>query len=250
MKQVLLHPQAALQLADHYTRSKYFNPPIKYICGVLYGISDGFKSEICSSEESLIIDDSDSMILDIDVFNNLKEYHMKNYKNEVPIGWYSCHKLKNEEINSLNSLFENNFDVHLRLEYNYYSESSFSVYGRIHGNAWEVLQFQFHSEHAENVGILQLQSDGNAENQVQFVRMALLSLDNSLSIIEEFLNKTLNKEIPFHHDLVRQCNDIIYYFAYNGTNHQDIRQIENAQLSLIVTNLAELTIAHLNKNKK
>ena len=239
---IIIHPQAILQISDHFTRSKYFIDQIEFICGIIYGYSDGFNFEICSTVESLIIETDSHYNLDSEVYYGLHKHHIDNFKDEIPIGWYIISPINEKNINLLNIPFENKFEVFLRIEFLFNNENIFKIFKKTRNNFWNEINYIYKSELAERVGLIGLQSEGNAENQISFLKFAFKSLNNQLEKIENYLIKIKNKEIPFNYELVRKSSDIIQYFKHQKLKNNSSNLLEISKLSYLTTLITEVLL--------
>ena len=243
---VIIHPQTDFQIADHATRSKYQNPDIKYICGVLYGTITK-NIEICSSTESLLNEVDGSLEVDKTAYSAIDLHHTKNYVEEIPIGWYSTQNFDEETISKMNSAFQKIFNVVVRIQYNQEGEHPITVFLPKEGQEtktieWVETRFSYESELAERVAIVQLQGDGTAENRISFQQDAYVALEKQLSIIEKYLEKVKNGEIPFDHDNVRRAATIARWWKQRHINQEKDSKIPSAQISYVIGMLAETIV--------
>ena len=110
-----VHPQVALQLADHYINAQIIKPPRKYNCGILFGINDGTTIELTASFEIPVSDDCEP---DNSSFRILSKQQIALYKEEQLIGFYTIGKYSDEEISKLLVNFEHlGISTIVRIEY-------------------------------------------------------------------------------------------------------------------------------------
>ena len=242
-KYYVVHPQVALQIADHATRSQFFSKDFvqkhKFIIGILYGFADDRKIEVCSTCESIVNETSSGYEVDKLAFDCISRHHNLNYVGEVELGWYNITPMKDNEINAVNAAFEKIFKVQLRITFMQTGEHTLVLNVPENDGKWRQTLYKYRSELAEHVAISQVQSQGNANNQISFTEDAYKALDKELEIIQDFLEKTMTGAIPFQPDLVRKCNDIALWFRHAQPDRQTEIAIEEGQLALLSGLLAE-----------
>ena len=239
----VVHPQVALQIADHRTRSdfmkKEFKENYKYIIGIIYGFIDERKLEICSTTEMVVGKVGDGYEVDEEAYNPINIHHVRNYVGEIELGWYNITPMSDVEINAVNAAFAKKFEVQVRVTYSDDGEHALKLFVPAGAGKWAEVIYKYQSELAEHVGIMQVQSQGDANKQISFTADAYQALDKQLKIIQDFLLKTKEGKIPFHSDLVRRCNDIGLWFNHSRRNFDDEVNIEEGQLALLCGLLAE-----------
>jgi len=235
---VIVHPLSLLQIADHHTRSEFFTEYFDFLCGVIYGMNDGTKIEVCSVIEAYLIREDDKIRIDSEAYEGLTKHHSMNYKNETPIGWYIIGKPCNDDIEAINKAFSSKFEVFLRGEFDDNQAESLALY-YFEKNEWNPVKYSYESELAERVGLLQLQSEGNAESQVNFSVSAFQSLKSHLNNIIQYLNAVKNGDIPFNADLIRRCNTIAIWWVSPSPIAEIDQYITEAQLSLLCGLIAQ-----------
>ena len=239
----IVHPQVALQIADHTTRSNFFAKDFiskyKYVIGILYGFCDERKIEICSTCEAIVSKEGDSYVVDKTAYECITRHHNLNYVGEIELGWYNITPMDAEEINAVNAAFEKLFKVQIRVTYQKSDGHALVLNVPSNGGQWKEVIYKYRSELAEHVAISQIQSQGDAIKQISFTAEAYSALDNELAIIQDFLKKTMEGQIPFHPDLVRKCANIALWFIHSRPDEQSNIAIEEGQLSLLAGILAE-----------
>ena len=246
--EVIVHPQAVLQIADHATRSKYQSSDIKYICGVIYGIITN-KIEISSSTESLLNEVDGSLEVDNLAYKTIDLHHSKNFVDETPIGWYTTQEFSPETIMQMNSAYQSLFDVHLRVQYNQEGNHPITIYLLNKENEESDVQcqetiFEYESELAERVALVQLQADCNADSQISFMKDAYSALDKQLSKICDFLVKVQKGELPFDHDLVRRAATVAKWWKQGHLKTTKDSSIQSAEISHIIGLLGETIVEY------
>ena len=252
--EVILHPQAILQVSDHATRSKYQSSDIKYICGVIYGTITR-KIEVCSSTESLLHEIDGHLEVDTEAYKTIDFHHSKNFVDESPIGWYTTQVFPPETIKLMNDAFQKLFNVILRIQYNEDGEHPITVFlphKEQEGDEieWIETRFEYESELAERVALVQLQADGTAEMQISFQLDAYVALDKQLEKIQNYLQKVKNGELPFDHDLVRRAATIAKWWKQSHLKQTPDSSIPQAQISYIIGLLGETIVEYESVLKK
>lgn len=247
----VVHPQAILQIADHTSRSEFFDPPIKYLCGFILGSSDGPKIEIHSAFEANIQERGGKLRLDNRTFKSMREQHQKIYPSEVVIGWYTCKQYDEETLNALREIFEaiDHTDSLIRGEFIPENDRPLTLYVT-KNDEWVPVDYSFESELAERIAMMQLQAEGDAESQVQFTADAFRSLDSHLAIIEEYLTKMAEGEIPFDPIMARKCADIAQWWTHKDSSSDQDTILEQENLGLLVGLLAEAITNFESSNRK
>lgn len=247
----VVHPQAILQIADHTTRSQFFGPQFKYICGFILGSSDGPKIEIHSAFEANIIEREDGLRLDRESFRIMRGQHQKIYPGEVVIGWYTCRAYDDATLMALAEVFEGveHTDSLIRGEFLPDGDKLLTIYVN-KNEEWIPVEYNFESELAERIAMMQLQSEGNAESQVQFTADAFKSLDHHLEIIENYLTQMAEGAVPFDPVIARKCADIAQWWTHKNNGDDENKVIEQENLALLVGLLAETLAGFESKNRK
>lgn len=222
---IIVHPQAMLIISDHYSRLPYDkpDPPIKYHVGVLLGKYEGDKVVVLSALEVLIIDNDDKVKLDIPMYNREMDLHKSIYPNNKAIGWYILDKCSHEEHLAISDALSaaNDFDNLLFGEFLPDDESHpFHLFIQ-KGTEFVPTEYSYETELAERIAMLQLQSQGKPESQIIFTENAFRSLDKDLSILQEYLEKVANKEVPFEPTIVRECANVAQWWNYNKEDSSD-----------------------------
>ena len=239
----IVHPQVALQIADHTTRSNFFEKSFlskyKFVIGILYGFSDERKIEICSTCEAIVSKEGDSYVVDKTSYECITRHHQLNYVGEIELGWYNITPMNATEINAVNAAFEKYFKVQIRVTYMKGEGHALVLNIPQNGGQWKEVIYKYRSELAEHVAISQIQSQGDAAKQISFTDEAYNALDKELEIIQDYLQKTMEGKIPFNPDLVRKCGDIGLWFLHSRPDQQADIAIEEGQLALLSGLLAE-----------
>lgn len=251
---VIIHPQALLQITDHATRSKYQSASIKYICGVIYGSCTGVKGmkelkiELSSTTEALVTDVGDKLEVDKEAYDCINAHHSKNFVDEIPIGWYHTQFLEDEIIQKMNDAFSAFFDVVVRAKYNDGDHPITVFIPGAEPHTWKEVPYTYESELAERVALVQLQADGNADNQISFTQDAYNALDKQLCLIVDYLEKTKKGEVEFNPELVRKCATVSKWWKQSYMKSTS-SIVPSAQLSHVIGMLAE-TVVEFEKNGK
>ena len=237
---IVVHPQAILQIADQAARAKYVDPPSDYSCGVILGTTDGPKIEINSAIEMRTIKNANKVSIDREVYRTLFRHHHNIYPNEIAIGWYSCKNLPKDDLKALQEAFEalDHTDEYIRGEFLADREQPLVLYS-MKGDQWFPVEYSYESELAERIAMMQIQSEGNAESQVQFTADAFRSLDAQLAVIEKYLSDVANGTAKFNAELVRRCADVGQWWNHKARDEADERILEQENVALLVGMLAE-----------
>ena len=251
----VVHPQVALQIADHRTRSNYttkeFKAKYKYVIGIIYGYTDERKIELCSTTETIVNKVGSGYEVDKSAYEPINNHHMVNYVGEIELGWYNITPMSAAEITAVNAAIEKIFKVQIRVTYSDEGEHALKLFVPKGSDSWTEVLYKYQSELAEHVAIMQVQSQGDANKQISFTADAYHALDKQLKIIQDFLTKTKEGKIPFNPDLVRKCNDIGLWFIHSRRNFDEEVNIEEGQLALLCGLLAEaMTTAEKNMPKE
>ena len=237
---IVVHPQAILQIADQAARAQYLDPPSEYVCGVILGTTDGPKIEINSAIEVRTIKNANKVTIDREVYRTLFRHHHNIYPSEVAIGWYSCKDLSKDDLKALQEAFEaiDHADDYIRGEFLADREQPLILYS-VKGDQWFPVEYSYESELAERIAMMQIQSEGNAESQVQFTADAFRSLDAQLAVIENYLNNVANGSAKFNAELVRRCADVGQWWNHKPRAEDDDSVLEQENVALLVGMLAE-----------
>ncbi|OHS99554.1 hypothetical protein TRFO_33964 [Tritrichomonas foetus] len=258
---VLVHPQAMLVLSNHYSRIKYdkIDPPLPAHCGFLLGNVDGSKIEVTSALEARVTIKDGKLTLDIPFSKRAIDLHRTIYANDLPIGFYVCstkNKQSEEELRKLDEAFSafENFDCILIGEF-YIDEKNTKVSPlSLHisrGTNLIPVDFTYEAEHAERIAMMQLQSEGDAESQIQFTASAFKSLDHDLSLVQSYLERVAKKELPFDPVLVRKAANFAQWWDHNSTEEENgDRAEEQANLALLCGMMLEAMTAYEEHAKK
>ena len=215
---VFIHPQAMLVLSDHFSRLPYDLPesPLPIDAGFLLGNYDGPQIVVTNAFEIVTRDRNGKIVLDREFLSNQLDLHNSIYPNDQPIGWYVLKKHDHSELIKVAEALKA-FD---KFEYLLFGEflpnengnsSPFRLYTP-KGNEFVPIEFTYESHLAENISMLTLQSEGNAESQIQFTAKAFHSLDMDLETIEKYLVGVRDGKIPFDSSLMLNCANIAQFF--------------------------------------
>jgi hypothetical protein len=239
---VILHPAAMFQISDHSTRSRYDTNTYPYRVGILLGTTDGLSVEVHSSLPGSATLSDGVVTIDHECLSRLLLQHVAIYKTEVIVGWYSCLPLKPTDFRLLTDAFQRelreNDEILVSAEFLHDRDPQLAVY-LSKGDTQVPVDYSYESELAERIAIMQLQSEGNAESQVQFTADAYRSLENHLKLIEDYLNDVANGKKPFDPVLVKKAADIAQWWNHSASNQTENRELEEANLALLVGLMAE-----------
>jgi hypothetical protein len=241
----IVHPQVALQIADHKTRSNFFEPEFKakckFVIGIIYGYVDERKTELCSTTEIIVNPVAGGYEVDNKAYHFINNHHMVNYVGEIELGWYNISPMNDKEIAAVNAAMEKIFKVQIRITYDEKKKYTLNLFAP-NEKEWIPVFYRYQSELAEHAAIMEVQSQGDAKKQISFTADAYNAFDQQLQVIQEFLLKTKEGKIPFNPDLVRRCNDIGLWFIHSRRNIENEVNIEEGQLALLCGLLAEAMI--------
>lgn len=240
---VAVHPQAILQIADHASRSKFFDSSMEYLCGFILGSSDGAKIEVHSSMEACIVKSGDNISIDKSarsVFNIMYKQHKQIYPTECVVGWYTCKPYPLDIVNTLREVFDSveHSDISIRGEFVEDGAHPLKLY-MTRGDSWIDLEYEYKSELAEQIAIMQLQSEGSAESQVEFTAQAFRSLDSQLECIEQYLTAMADGKVQFDAVTARKCADIAQWWKHRPAVDDEESIVEQENLGLLVGLMAE-----------
>ncbi|EAY15427.1 hypothetical protein TVAG_252400 [Trichomonas vaginalis G3] len=247
--EVFIHPQALLQIADHTTRSKYFSENIKYICGVIYGRQEGSDLELTSTIEINFIEEGYEIKVNPKTYEPLNNHHLKLYPEEIPLAWYSCQDLPESEISKINNAFAEIFKVYLRIHFKN-EENPIDVFLLSENETWIPTSYSYKTEAPERIALIHLQSDGKAENRIEFTKTAFRVLDSHIDKILSYLENVKSGNKPFNCELVRKCATIAKWWKHSHMKKQPTRLVTAGELSYITGILAETYIELESKYKK
>ena len=250
MCNILIHPQVAMQIADHATRSQYFDSRIRqnigYIGGFITGEDDGEKIEMLTAIECAFKkDESPEKMIDKQAFNTLKKlnekvFKTKSKKSEVPVAWYLCEDVGDEEISKIRVAFDAiGVPSTIRLQFTLKSDIPCHVFSASE-TGWTETHFEYEVEDAERIALMQLQSGGNSASQVGFTEEAYKMLDRNLAKIESYLQSVLDGKAQFDMNIMRQCAQIATWNACWNKKEDD--SILHGSLALLGTELAQLLL--------
>ncbi|KAK8858234.1 COP9 signalosome complex subunit 6 [Tritrichomonas musculus] len=222
---IIVHPQAMLIISDHYSRLSYDNPdpPLKYHIGVLLGNYENDKVVVLSALEILITENDGRLSLDKGIYKREMDLHKTIYPNHKAIGWYTLDNSSHEELLSISDILDpvDDFDNLLFGQFTPNPEGHpFHLFIQ-KGTEFVPTDYTYESELAETIAMLTLQSEESAESQIRFTQDAFRTLDQDLSVIEQYLDKVSKKELPFDSTLVRECANIAQWFNFNGPNQSE-----------------------------
>jgi hypothetical protein len=239
---VILHPAAMFQISDHSTRSRYDTHDLPFRVGILLGTTDGLSVEIHSSLPTAAEGGGSNVAIQRDCFSRLVGQHVAIYKTEVVVGWYSCLPLKPEDYPILKDAFQRVLREHdeilVSAEFLADRDPQLKVFVS-RGDSLVPVDYTYESELAERIAIMQLQSEGNAESQVQFTADAYRSLENHLKLIEGYLTEVADGKKPFDPVLVKKAADIAQWWNHSSGSQGENRELEEANLALLVGLMAE-----------
>jgi hypothetical protein len=236
---VAVHPQLMLQLSEQFTRFPFLNPRQEHSLGVILGFADGPRIEACSAiEVGIRTGGAAGVRLATQDYNSLLRLHHQIYKDEKPIGWYSCQPLSDQDKRVFHTLFEalEHTGPFLRGEF-LDREQPFILFLQ-RGEGWVSIEYSYESAPAERIAMMQLQAEGNAESQVAFTADAYRSLDRDLEKIEVYLKKVANKQAPFDPVLIRKCAEIGQWWDHKAEIDEE-KVVEQENLGLLIGLLAQ-----------
>lgn len=256
---VLVHPQAMLVMSNHFTRVKYddINVHLPVHVGLLLGQAAAARLEVNAAIELLVTDEKGQLKIDQAFIDNAyKDIHKFSFPQDSPIGWYACEKLSDELRSELTPLVEQliaDYDSQSRLfgEFIYDPKANSGTEFKSpltlylsHNLSLEPIDFTYQAEPAERIAMLQLQSEGSAENQTQFTAKAFQSLDHDLELVQKYLEKVIKKEIPFDPEKIRKAATLSQWWDHNNLEEGGFDKVEEqADLALLCGMLLEtLTI--------
>ena len=237
---VVVHPQAILQIADHVSRSAFFDPPRDYLCGFILGTSDGPRIEIHSTLEVNLLKRSSRLAIDRQTFNTMLRQHNAIYPSEVPIGWYTGGEYSPEQLRELREVFEaiDHPEEYIRGEFIADREQPLCLYANDR-DSWTRIEYSYESELAERIAMIQLQAEGSAESQVQFTADAYRSLDQHLAAMEEYLIGVAEGNVEFDPVAVRKCADVCQWWTHKREEADEEMVMEQEKLALLIGMVAE-----------
>jgi hypothetical protein len=238
---VILHPAAMFQISDHSTRSQYDGKNFAWRLGVLLGTTDGLSVEILSSLPALAIPTDSGLSISSSTLRQLIEQHGAIFKTEIVVGWYSVLPLKPEQYRIVQDAFTAARDTDELLvcaEFIHDRETQLFVQV-VKGDKLVPVDYTYKSEIAERIAIMQLQSEGKAESQVQFTADAYRSLDQHLKCIEDYLTDVAAGKKPFDPVLVKQAADVAQWWNHSRGDEEENRELEEANLALLIGLMAE-----------
>lgn len=246
---VFIHPNALLQISDHYTRSKYSEKEIPFICGVIYGNQERSTIDMTTTIEVITQDSDEGLIIDPETFEPQHQHHLKIYPEEIPIAWYSSKKLNENEIQKLGNAFKKLLNnVYARIEFNIEDENHpISVYLPQEDGSWVQSDYSYRSEAPERISVIHLQSDGKAENRIGFTKTAFEELRNNIEIIMKYLEDVQSGKQEFNCQLVRDCATIAKWWKHSHMKKTPRQAFVSGQFSYLAGLLAQ-TMVELEKN--
>ena len=254
---ILVHPQVMFVISNHYSRFKYdkVNPPLPVHCGLLLG-SIGDNYEVTSAMEVIVVvGENGKLKLDQRFMKSCLELINTVYKSTVPIGWYTLDSKSDESLLRIKDAFDELQEFNLSLVGNFSidpahpNDPPFTIYFQ-KGNSFQVAPYSYESAYAENIAMIQLQSEGNPESQIQFTKNAFTSLSMDLERIEKYLQSVRDKKLPFNAELVRRAADFAQWWDHNNAEEQYTdRADEQANLALLCGLMLQTMVAY-DKSKK
>jgi hypothetical protein len=244
---VVVHPQAILQMADHFSRMPYFgradprasqrNP--EYVCGFIIGVVEDEVIKVRAVFDALVRGANPNLSIDRGAFRTIYRVHKAIYPNEVIVGWYSCRRLTPEEISLLHSVFEavDHSGPFIRGEF-LDRDPPLALFAP-RGGDWTKIEYSYESELAERIAMMHLQAEGNAESQVAFTADAFRTLDHDLEVIQQYLELVAAGKTPFDETRVRRCADVAQWWTHKKQEAREDEMIEQENLALLVGGMAE-----------
>jgi hypothetical protein len=241
---VAIHPQLLLQLSEQFTRRPFLTPPPpqQFSLGVILGSAEGARVEAFSAVEVRVVEKSGTSLgygLDGDNYHGLLRLHQQIYKDEKPIGWYSCEVLSPDHARIFHSLFEPQDYIGPFIRAEFVERDQPLALFMQRGDSWVSIEYTYETAPAERIAMMQLQSEGNAESQVAFTADAYMSLNEDLGKIEAYVTKVANNELPFDSVLVRRCAEIAQWWEHKTEGEDQDKIMEEENLGLLVGILAQ-----------
>ncbi|OHT08108.1 hypothetical protein TRFO_23464 [Tritrichomonas foetus] len=260
---IFVHPQAMLVLSNHYSRMEVDNQnvPLKYHVGFLLGNYDGPKIVVTTALEAIVNERDGKLRLNTNFSRQELELHNTVYPNDIPIGWYVLDKCSNKELLQISEALSafDKFENLLLGEFFPDAENKPPLcLFEPKGDTFIPVDYSYETELAERIAMISLQSEGNAESQIQFTAKAFQSLDNDLSIIETYLEKVSKGELPFDPTLMRACANVSQWWDHSikGVNpgeeeddEEEDRAEEQASVALLTGSMLEVITSLLEKMK-
>jgi hypothetical protein len=240
---VAVHPQLMLQLSDQYVRRPFLaDPHPVYSVGIILGSAEGPRIEASSALEVRIFENrtpGSGLSLDMENYRGLLRLHQQIYKEEKPIGWYSCQELPPAVQRGLHTILETieHSGPFLRGEF-LEREQPFRLFLQ-RGEGWTQVEYIYEVANAERIAMMQIQSEGSAQSQVAFTADAYRSLDQDLEVIEGYLVRVANGDLPFDSVLVRKCAEVGQWWDHKTEKPEEDTVVEQENLALLVGMMAE-----------
>lgn len=214
---VIVHPLVLLSAVDHYKRLGS-----KRVVGILLGQNEE-DIQVTNSFAIPFEEDEESWFLDTSYLQNMYElFHRVNSKEKI-IGWYHTGpKMCGNDVEITKSLQK-------------YVDDPYLVIINIHSTDYDLpvqvfkldkqgdfthVNARIEAEEAEEVGVEHLIRDireedtGSIKERIKTIRESMKVYEKSLEVIEEYIQKTIQGEIQYNHEIINLLQDILYSVPY------------------------------------
>lgn len=234
---LVVHPQVTLSIGQHYSRSVYFETPVRYVVGLLFGNATDNKIEIGSAIEAPFTSNDHPAVKGND-YRTIVDHHQKNHLDEVPVGWYTVRPLEPAQIAEIQTELSSRFQPSIRAEYNEDKDVPISFF-LFKNNKWIPLDYSYESILAERVALSQLQSEGKEGSA--YYNQIYSALSEKLEELQNYLQAVMDGKRKFDPILMRRIATIARWWRIDKTAESEvlIREEAEAELSLLYNLIAE-----------
>lgn len=253
---VKVHPQVMFVISDHSTRCKFSSSQVsQYPCGILLGSASGNTIEILDAYEILVTkDDNGNFSVDQETYSTTYEIKSKVFS-YVKIGWFISKDIKDDEMEQIGKVIENNEDMEgfIRIRFISGNEINHMMDVTVRkGNKFVSADYSYESELGERIALMQMQSQGTSKSQVEYMKQAYKALDEKMAVIENYLSKMISGEVAFDPVMVKKINDLNLWFNNKDkAKKKDTKELEEqGNLTLMCGLITEKITRDIKEKRK
>ncbi|EOB13672.1 26S proteasome non-ATPase regulatory subunit 7 [Nosema bombycis CQ1] len=245
---VIVHPLVLLSAVDHYKRLGS-----KRVVGILLGQVDD-DIHVTNSFAIPFEEDSSSWFLDTSYLQNMFELFHKVNSKEIIVGWYHTGpKMCSNDIEITKSLLKYVDDPHLVI-INIHStdyDLPVQVFKLDKQGDFAHVNAKIEAEEAEEVGVEHLIRDireedtGSSKEKIKTIKESIRTYEKSLEIIEDYIQKTIEGNVKYNHEIFYLLQDILYSIPYLTGSLDEYQS--NTYLSELIKSVVSLH--DLSKNR-
>ena len=206
MSTIQIHPQAGLQISNHYTRSKYVNPPFIVDVGFLMGTIDGERIDVNGATPVIM---TNEMKLDKMYSKRSVSLYLKNFPIDSPVGFYVLGSQSKETIESIVRAFSEYYDPVIYAVFDFTGDNppEFFDIGS------KRLDFNWTSSQAERIGLFEVQNNEKGSMK-EALRWSYMRLRSELEKIRDYLVDVKDGRREFDPETIRKIAEMSRWFDF------------------------------------